>query len=109
MLSAIARSTGSLAVSRHVLVSRLSVSEVSASPPEVSGERATRPFGESRGVCEGLLALTCLPPSSAQSGDSTRIYSEEVGHDRDRGSPCALVMPYREQRETKASTVNKVK
>lgn len=66
-------------------------------------------FRKSKGVCVGLLALTCHPQSSSQSGDSMRIYSEEVGHNREERIPFTLVMPYRKQRETNASKVNVIK
>lgn len=38
-----------------------------------------------------------------------RIYSEEVGHNREERIPFTLVMPYRKQRETNASKVNVIK
>lgn len=38
-----------------------------------------------------------------------RIYSEEVGHNREERIPFTLVMPYRKQRETNASKVNEIK
>lgn len=38
-----------------------------------------------------------------------RIYSEEVGHNREERIPFTLVMPYRKQRETNASEVNVIK
>lgn len=79
------QSPASLAVS--VLVLHLLVSEVSASSFKFTYERAMCSFRKSKGVCVGLLALIRLPQSSSQSGDSMRIYSEEVGHNRERGSP----------------------
>lgn len=38
-----------------------------------------------------------------------RIYSEEVGHNREERIPFTLVMPYRKQGETNASKVNMIK
>lgn len=82
------RSPGQLALLLcRVLVSHLLVSEVSASSFKFTYERAMCSFRKSKGVCVGLLALICLPQSSSQSGDSMRIYSEEVGHNRERESP----------------------
>lgn len=82
---------------------------VSASPFKFTYERAMCSFRKSKGVCVGLLALTCHPQSSSQSGDSMRIYSEEVGHNREERIPFTLVMPYRKQEETNASKVNMIK
>lgn len=92
-----------------LLVLQLLVREVSASPSKFTHERAMCSFRKSRGVCVGLLALTCHPQSSSQSGDSMRICSEEVDHNREERIPFTLVMPYRKQRETNASKVNVIK
>lgn len=92
-----------------LLVLHLLVREVSASPSKFSYERAMCSLRKSKGVCVGLLALTCHPQNSSQSGDSMRIYSEEVGHNREERIPFTLVMPYRKQRETNASKVNVIK
>lgn len=78
------RSPGQLALLLCcILVLHLLVSEVSASPFKFTYERAMCSFRKSKGVCVGLLALICLRQSSSQSGDSMRIYSEEVGHNRE--------------------------
>lgn len=38
-----------------------------------------------------------------------KIYSEEMGHNKEERIPFTLVMPYRKQKETNASKVNVIK
>lgn len=92
-----------------LLVLHLLVCEVSASLFKFTYEKAMCSFRKSKGECVGLLALTCYPQSSSQSGESMKIYSEEVGHNKEERIPFTLVMPYRKQRETNASKVNVIK